>query len=184
MTWSEKVMLHINRSVLPFWTLNTYVFFLRSSLSIKSYYRKNVGGLSWPDMTLATWGGVTGRNISNIDIEFDSIMERSQNWTDLWSRISKLRNINFMDSVMDINRWVFQGNRSFGVAMIQTFSDVRSLNVTWWPDMERPGSEIFKTCGEKMYEQMCQKSAENLRGCPNTPTSTRHGLKLLRFNWI
>ena len=103
---------------------------------------------------------------------------------DLWSRISKLRNINFMDSVMDINRWVFQGNRSFGVAMIQTFSDVRSLNVTWWPDMERPGSEIFKTCGEKMYEQMCQKSAENLRGCPNTPTSTRHGLKLLRFNWI
>ena len=50
------------------------------------------------------------------------------------------------------------GSRSVGVAMtsIQTFSDVRSLDVTWWPGLERPGSENF-TCAEMMYDQVCQK---------------------------
>ena len=43
------------------------------------------------------------------------------------------------------NRW--------GLAMqsIQTFSKVRSLDVTWLPDFERPGSEILTTCAQKMY---------------------------------
>ena len=33
----------------------------------------------------------------------------------------------------DINRWKFQGDRAFGVAMtsIQTFSEVMSLDMTW-----------------------------------------------------
>ena len=53
---------------------------------------------------------------------------------------------------MDIKRWKFKGDRSFGVMTnIQTFSDMRSLNVTWWPDLEWPGSEIFTECAENVW---------------------------------
>ena len=64
----------------------------------------------------------------------------------------------------DSNRWKFQGDQTFGVAMtsIQTFSEMRSLDLTWWPDLERPGSEIF-TCVEKMYEQGCQNRGAQRR---------------------
>ena len=61
MTWSEKVMLHVSRFVSSAWT--QLWCFRRSSLSIKSCSRKTVGDLSWPEMTLVAWGGVTGRNI-------------------------------------------------------------------------------------------------------------------------
>ena len=86
-------------------------------------------------------------------------MERSQNWPDLRSSISKFRDIRFIDTGTDINRWKFQGDRSFGVAMtnIQSFSEERSLDVTWWPDLEWPGSEIFTKFAEKMHKQLCQK---------------------------
>ena len=81
------------------------------------------------------------------------IMERSQNWPDIRSPISKFRYVCFIDTGADINRWKFQGNRSVGVALtsIQTFYEVRSLDVTWWPDLAWPGSEIFTTYAEKMY---------------------------------
>ena len=77
------------------------------------------------------------------------IMERSQNWLDLRSPISKFRDKYFIDTVTDINLW--KCDQSFGVAMtsIPTFSEVRSLDVTWWPDLEWPGYEIC-TCAEKM----------------------------------
>ena len=87
------------------------------------------------------------------------IMERSQNWPDLGSPISKFWDIHFIDTLACSNRWKFQGNRSVGVALrnIQTFYEVRSLDVTWWPDLAWPGSEIFTTCAEKMYDKVCQK---------------------------
>ena len=52
-----------------------------------------------------------------------------------------------------------QGNRSVSVAMtsIQTFYEVRSLDVTWWPNLERPGSESYTTYAENMYLQVFQK---------------------------
>ena len=86
------------------------------------------------------------------------IMERSQNIPGLGSRISKFRDIHFIYFGTDINHWMFQGDRLFGVAMtsIQTFSEVRSLDVIWWPDLEWPGPEIFR-CAEKMHEQVNQK---------------------------
>ena len=151
----------------------------------KSYCRKTAGDLLWPEMTLATLRGVTGRNIpiqgvkSTCNPMFESvsngflpnegwgafhfspidlfIMERSQNWPDHGSPISKFRDKHFIHTGRNINRWKFQGDRAFGVAMtiIQTFSDVRSLlDVTWWHDHEWPGSEIFTKCVEKMYEQL------------------------------
>ena len=60
-------------------------------------------------------------------------MERLQNWLDLGSPIAKYRDIHFIDTVTEINRGKVQGDQSFGVAMtsIQTFSELRSLDVTW-----------------------------------------------------
>ena len=69
MTWSEKVMLHTSRSVSLVWP--HLLCFHRSRLvSIKSYSLKSAGNLSWPGMTLATWRGVTGRNIPTQGVNF------------------------------------------------------------------------------------------------------------------
>ena len=59
-------------------------------------------------------------------------MERSQNSPDLESLISNFREIRFIDIGTDIKLWNFQGDRIFDVAKtsIQTFSEVRSLDVT------------------------------------------------------
>ena len=86
-------------------------------------------------------------------------MERSQNWPDLRSPISKFWDIRFIDNLACSNLWKFQGNRSVGVALrnIQTFYEVRSLDVTWWPDLAWSGSEIFTTCAEMIYDKVCQK---------------------------
>ena len=136
-------------------------------------------------MTLVTWRGVIGHNIPTQGVKSTSnpmfivfwmifvqkrrlsffshwlilIMERSQIWPDLRSLISKFWDIHFIDTVTCSNRWKFQGNRSVGVAWtnIQTFYEVRSLDVTWWPDLAWPGSEIFTTCAEQMYDKVCQK---------------------------
>ena len=64
------------------------------------------------------------------------IMERSRNWPDLRSPISKFGDKHFIDTVTDINRWQFQGDRSFGVAMmsIQTFF-LRWGNLAWPGDL-------------------------------------------------
>ena len=61
-----------------------------------------------------------------------------------------------------INHWKFQGNRSFGVALtsIQTFYEVRSLDVAWWPDLAWPGSEIFKYMWKKCIIR-CAKNGKN-----------------------
>ena len=67
--------------------------------------------------------------------------------------------MHFIDTFTDINRLNFQGDRSLDAAMtsIQPFYEMRSLDVTWLPDLEWPGSETFTTCVEKMYEQVYQK---------------------------
>ena len=112
------------------------------------------------------------------------IMGRSQNWPDLRSSISKFWDIHFVHAIALSNRWKFQSDRSLGVAMtdIETFYEVRSLQVTWWPDLEWPWSEIFTTCVELMYDKVYQKRRRSappfLRysrkttgggGCSNTP---------------
>ena len=109
--------------------LNTpMVFSLLELVSIKSYCRQTASDRSWLEMTLATWRGVTDRNIptkgvkSTCNLMFESvtngflpkeapfiffywlIMERSQNWPDLGSPISKFRDIHFIDTGTDINR--------------------------------------------------------------------------------
>ena len=80
------------------------------------------------------------------------IMKKMQNWPDLRSSIWKFRRINFIHAATHINLYNFQGDRSVGVAMTSIlFSDLRSLDVTWWPDLWGPGSEIF-TYAKKLYK--------------------------------
>ena len=108
-------------------------------------------------------------------------MEMSQNWPDLRSPISIFWDIHFIGTVTYINRWKFQGNRSVGVVLmiIQTFYDLRSLDVTWWPDLAWPGSEIFTTFAKKMYDKLCRKRTvfwggylEKTEGCLNNNNNT------------
>ena len=92
------------------------------------------------------------------------VVDRSSSWTDLMSPISKFRDIHFIDPARDIICWKFEGDLSFGVAMtsVQFFSEVRSLDVTWWPDLEWPGSEIF-TCAEKCMHRYAKNGGAPTR---------------------
>ena len=62
------------------------------------------------------------------------IMERSQNWPDPRSPISKFRSINFID-VTNITRWKFQGDRLVGVAMTSIQASLRWGHLTWPGDL-------------------------------------------------
>ena len=88
------------------------------------------------------------------------IMEKSQHWPDFVSPISKFQCIHFLDAVTDINRWKFQGDRSFGVVMtsIQTFF-LRWGHLTW------PGDLTLSDLGLK-FHNMCGKYAWT--GVPET----------------
>ena len=210
MTWSEKFMLHTNRSVS---SSSTHLrCFHRFSLPLsKVIAEKTAGDLSWPEMTLETWWRVTGRNIRIQGVKppckpmFESVSnvfcpkEAPFNFLPFTynGEVAKL----IWPSVTDIiiSRWTFYRYcsgcqmlqvlrwsviRCSCMTSIQTFSEVRSLDVTWWPGLEWPGSEIVTICVEKMYEQVCQKrrrrappffeiSAKLLRGCSNTPWPAR-----------
>ena len=91
-------------------------------------------------------------------------MERSQNWPDLGSPISKFRDINFIiDTVNRINRWKFPDDRrSFSWCSYDEHSnfcwgEVTSRDLLTWPWMTLVWH--FSTCVEKMYEQVYQKRA-------------------------
>ena len=99
------------------------------------------------------------------------IMERSQNWTDLRSPISKFREIHFVYHYYNycihyvycvyccfISCSKLQSDQSLGVAVtgIETFNVVRSLDVIWWPDLGWLWSEVFTEGVEKMYDKMCK----------------------------
>ena len=55
--------------------------------------------------------------------------------------------------------------------------------MTWWPDLRRPGSEIF-TCAEKMHEQVCPEFTPGVQtpgvppGVQTPPPPARRGLKV------
>ena len=103
-------------------------------------------------------------------------MERSQNWPDLGSRISKFRDIHLIDTGTGVNRWKFQGYRSFGVAVtnIQSFS--RWSHLTW------PAGLTFSELGLKFSQHLrkrgTKRCAKNLRGYP----SPRPGADYCRYD--
>ena len=59
--------------------------------------------------------------------------------------------ISILDTVIHVNRWKFQGDRLVGVCSYEEHSNVyqlRSMDATWWPDLEWPGYDIFITCAD------------------------------------
>ena len=134
------------------------------------------------------------------------IMGRSWNWPDLRSQISKIRDIHFVDTIALINSWNFYIDHSTVVALVQvqTFGEVGSLKVTWWPDLGSHGANFLAQYAEMMREQVCKiwrrcapnfpafpaalrvfpLSAKNLRGGggrKTAPPPARRGLKRCRF---
>ena len=157
-------------------------------------------------MALATWWGVTGRNIriqgvkSTCKSMFESVLNgfrlkeapfnflplthngKVAKLTWLWVtdiKIQKLIFHRYCDRYhsLKVSRWSIIRCR---YDEHLTFSDVRSRDVTGWPELEWPGSEIFTICAKKIYEQGWQKRRRSeplyfryLRktreGCSNTP---------------
>ena len=144
-------MLHIRRSVSSAWT-QLWCFHCFSWSLSKFIDEKLL-------VTFHDLEGATGRNIPTQGVKstcnpmFESIsigfrpkqtpficVPFTYNGEYLGALISKFRDTHFIDIITKINRWKFQGGRSLGVPMtsIQTFSEVRSLGVTWWPDLRSP----------------------------------------------
>ena len=108
------------------------------------------------------------------------IMERSQNWPNLRSPISKFWDIHFIDTLACSNRWKFKDYRLIGVALrnIQTYYEVRSLDVTWWPDLAWPGFEIFTTCAEKMYNKFNPPSGARVKRSMSSKLSANNNIEI------
>ena len=205
MTWSEKVMLHINRCVWSAWT-HLWCFHCFSWPLSKVILEKllvTFHDLKWPwrhdegsPVTIfrlrvsilpvtRCWRVFWMVFVQTRSLSFFShwlIMERSQNWPDLRSPISKFRDIRFIDTGTDINRWKFQSvtwcsydeNSKFFWGEV-TWSDL----VTWpWVTWVR---NFHKVCGKGVWTAVpktaalraavFQLSSKNLRGggCSNTP---------------
>ena len=141
-------------------------------------------------MTLESWGGVTGSNFSIQGVNstcnpmFGSVkngfgpkqalsifshwlkMERSQNWPDLRSPISKLWDIHFIDTVACNICWKFQGDSSVGVALtnIKTFMGWGRL--TWHGDLTlRDLGLKFSQYVRKRCMIRCAKNGGAARRC-------------------
>ena len=79
MTWSEKVMfISVDRYRRP---KHIYGVFIALAGHYKSFAEKTAGDLSWPEMTLATLGGVTDRNIPvhRVNSTFNKMFESDSN---------------------------------------------------------------------------------------------------------
>ena len=114
------------------------------------------------------------------------IMERSQNWPDLRSPISKFRDKRFIDTGTDINRWKLLGDRSFRVAMtnIQSFSEVRSLDVTWWSDHEWRRN-FHKVCGKDVWTPFFSYQRKTWGGGGGVQTPSRPDAGYRKFTkWL
>ena len=192
-TWSEKVMLHISRSVSSAWRHKWSCH--RSILSLSKVLPNNCW---WPLMTwnglvtLETWGGLTGENImiqgvdSTCNLNFKSVSNvclsifsvhlygKAAKVTWPWVtgiKIPRYTYLHFIGTVTDINRWKFHADRSFSVAMtIDKHSNCFWGKVTW------PGDLTLSDLGLKISQHVrrrCMNAcAKNLSGWGGAP---RHG---------
>ena len=129
------------------------VFSLLLLVSIKSYCRKPAGDLLWTEMTLATESRIVffqNRRLSFFSLWL--IMERSHNWPNLGSRVYKFRDIYFIATGTDINRWKFQGYRAFGVAMMSIqFFFLRWGHLTWPGDLGLKFLQQVRHCAPPFF---------------------------------
>ena len=116
------------------------------------------------------------------------IMKRSQNWSEVTdNKIPRCIFHRYCNSYQSLKVPSQSFNRcSYELRPTLFFSEVRSLGVTWRPDLEWPGCELFTTCAEEIYQQVCQKWWRSARpffffrylrkkpeGCQNTPGRAR-----------
>ena len=220
MTWPEKVMLHISRSASSAWThlwcFHRSRWFLSKVIAEKLLV--TFPDLKWP-WRLDEGSPVTifrlRKSILPITrcfrvfwmvfvqkrrLSFFShwlIMERSQNWPDLRSPIWKFRDIRFIDTGTDINRWKFQSDRSFGVGMTNIQSFLRWGHLTWPGDLTlsdlglKFSQSVRKRCmnsyaknggaPRRRFPAICEKPEGG--GCSNTPPPARRGLTYCCTFW-
>ena len=148
--------------------------------SIKSYKQKSICDLPWPQMTLkclltknCTLVITSGlrihdpertRMIQCLLLETEAIehfphwltMVRSRHWPDPRSPIWKIRDIRFVDTNTLMNSCKFQISRINVVAWArsQTFLEVGSLYMTWWPDLRSHWAKTCRQDAKWMYEKV------------------------------
>ena len=177
-TWPEKD--RVAYQWIRIVRLNTTMVFSSLAGLYQKLLPKNCWWPSSPEMTFATWWGVTGRNIPNQGVKFicNPMIGSSSNGfrpkeapfiflpltyngeiTKLtWPWVTDIKIPRFLDTATDINCWKFQGDRSLGYPWRAFKLVLRWGHLTWPGDLTLSDlSEVFTTCAEKMYEQVCQK---------------------------
>ena len=114
------------------------------------------------------------------------IMGRSGNWPDLRSPISKIWDIQTLDSHALMKPCKYETNLLKTVALVepQTFSEVGALDLAWWPDLTWPIVKTFLKAVQKMIEQVLKiwrryappffrYLGKTWGGCLNTPPARR-----------
>ena len=87
------------------------------------------------------------------------IMGKSQNWPDPRSPKSKFRDIHFVgiDTLMLSQKFHIDPSKTIVPTRPQTFLEVRSLDLTWWPDLRWPWAQIFRKVAERVGDEWCKK---------------------------
>ena len=85
-------------------------------------------------------------------------MGGSQKWPDLRSPISKFRDIHFVgtDTLTNFDKFQTCRIKTVGAVRSQSFFEVRSLNVTSWPDLTWPEVQTHTKCAQWMSGQVCK----------------------------
>ena len=104
-------------------------------------------------------------------------MGRSQKWPDLRSPISNIQDIRFVgtDDLIIFRKFHNFPWNIVAVARWESYFEVGSLDLTWWPDLIWPWAEIFTKVAEKMGGKQGENpaalraavfslSSKNLRG--------------------
>ena len=197
MTWSEKVMLHISRSVSSAWT-HLWCFH-RSSWSLSKVIAEKLlvtfHDLKWP------WRHGNGSLVAIFRLSVPSlpvtrclrvfrmvffqkrrlsffshwlIMEGPQNWPDFWSLISKFRDIHLIDIGTDINCSKIHDDWTF-FCSYDEHSNFFWREVTWRVGLKFSQLVRKKTC-EQVYQKRRRSAPLFLRylrktwkRCSNTP---------------
>ena len=162
---------------------------------------KSAGGLSWPEMAFwnmrrSHWSQVSGSGVkftSNPMFECASIMvfvqkrrfsifshglliiERSQNWPNLRTPISKFQDIYFIDRYCYSYQSLKVLRRSFGRCRYDEHSNFFFWGEVTWRDLVTWHWAIWvwnlhNMCAQDVYRHRCSHTTDiqqNYKGCPN-----------------
>ena len=212
MDWSEKVMLRISRSLWSSW-IHLWCFHCSNCSLSKVIAEKMLvtfQDLKWPwphgERSLVVIFRLRASSLpvtrclrvfrmaffQKRHLSFSSIDSNGEvtklTWpwvTDPW--VTQFREIHFMDTGTDINRWKFQGDRAFGVAMTSIHLRFGSGEVTWrdlvaWPWVTwvwKFSQDVQKRCMNRytknvgasapVFWDICEKKPEGGGGRKNAP---------------